>query len=175
NWSGVDVTDQLNLDFDKNWNKFISEALVYQYIHKGGQQVNFIILDAGNFHHPNACFTSAGFQIRELPEREFHLKGRTLKSHTLFTERANESFLSFYWIIIDKKIAHEWIEQKIKQLFYSLFNRKRIGLMVRVDIPAKEDSINNAMVIADQFVSDLSEELKPEQADYIFGESESSS
>jgi len=28
-------------------------------------------------------------------------------------------------------VAHEWIEQKAKQLFFSVFGKKRVGLMVR--------------------------------------------
>jgi len=45
-WSGKDVTDQLNLDFDKNWNKFISEAKISQYVNiSNNKSIIFILLE----------------------------------------------------------------------------------------------------------------------------------
>ncbi len=168
-WKGRDITDQLNLDFDKNWNKFISEALIYDYRNMEGQKLVFIILDAGNFHHPNACFTASGYEIKELDTTEFNINGRTIKTQTLFTTKEQENNFSFYWIIVDKKIADNWLKQKIKQLYFSLFNRKRVGLMVRFDIPVKNEQIKDATLIAKQFISELSQAVSSEKADYIFG------
>jgi hypothetical protein len=152
-WQGRDVTKQLNINTaDTNFN-FINEAFANQYINSKGKNLLFIILDAGNFHHPKVCFTGAGYKIKELPDTEFHTPKRSFKA-----------------IVIDKKIAHEWIEQKFKQLYFSMINKKRIGLMVRLDIPAKEADIEDAMILAKQFVNDLSLTLQPEQAGYILGE-----
>ena len=170
NWKGKDIQNSLNLDFDKNWNKFISEALIYEYRNKTGNRLNFIILDAGNFHHPNVCFTASGYEITELADTEFSIQGRSFKAHTLFTHKENESNLSFYWIIIDKNIVHSWIRQKIKQLYFSLFNRERVGLMVRIDIPAEEGNLDDAKNLARQFASDLNLLLDKEKASFIFGE-----
>ncbi len=169
-WVGKDVRAEVGLNVDAKLYDFVSEALVYQYVNKEGKNLLFIILDAGNFHHPKVCFTGAGFKIKELPDTEFHISNRTFKTHSLFTERGKNSFLSFYWIVIDKNIANEWVEQKLKQLYFSLFNKKRVGLMVRMDIPAKEDEIENASLMAKQFINDLSQSLQPDEADYIFGE-----
>jgi len=169
-WHGKNITEKLNLDFEKDWNKFISEALAYEYVNKKGEKILFIILDAGNFHHPNVCFTSAGFSIKELDDIKFHVLDRTFNVHSVYTERGTESFLSFYWISIDKKIVHEWVEQKMKQLYFSLFNKKRVGLMVRIDIPAKEEDIENALIVARQFIRDLGYSLPPEKVEYLFGE-----
>ncbi len=41
--------------------------------------------------------------------------------------------------------------------------------MVRIDIPARENDIDDAMLLAKQFINDLSDVLQPEHADYIFG------
>src|SRR4030067_125439 len=120
-----------------------------------------------SFAFPKAKYAGAGFTVKELKDAEFHTLNSTFKAHTLYTEKGGQGFLSFYWIIIDKKIAHEWIEQKIKQLYFSLFNKKRVGLMVRIDIPVKKDNIKDAIILAKQFVNDLSEALPPEEADYI--------
>lgn len=168
-WQGKDITGNLDLNMEADRYKFISGALAYEYVNKDGMKLLFIILDAGNFHHPKVCYTSAGFTVKELKDAEFHTLNSTLKAHTLYTEKGGEGFLSFYWISIDKKIAHEWIEQKIKQLYFSLFNKKRVGLMVRIDIPAKEENIKDAIIPAEQFVRDLSKALPSEDADYIFG------
>ncbi len=170
NWTGRDITDQLNLDFDKNWNKFISEAKIIEYISKSGQKATMIILDAGNFHHPNVCFTASGYTIKELKDQELNVSGRKIKAHTLFTEKGKIKNISIYWIIIDKNIVHEWIEQKIKQLYFSLFNRERVGLMVRFDIPTDENNIQGSIDIAQQFISELSQAIQPKYADYICGE-----
>lgn len=170
-WEGRDITSSLNINPEEMRFGFISEALGHEYVNTtSGEKLLFIILDAGNFHDPKNCFTSSGYEIKELGDTGFDLPGRNLKAHTLFTKRGNSSSLSFYWIVIDKNIAHEWIEQKIKQLFFSLLGKKRIGLMVRVDIPAKEYEIKDAMILAKKFIRDLSLAMHSEQAEYLFGE-----
>src|SRR4030067_3075748 len=149
NWVGKDVGPKLNIKPDEDLFNFISDFLAYQYVNKQGETLTFIILDAGDFYHPKVCFSSAGYKIKEMDDTEFNITGRTLKTHTLFTEKGNETFLSFYWIVIDKNVTHEWIEQKLKQLYFSLFNKKRVGLMVRIDIPTTKDNIKDAMNIAE--------------------------
>ena len=168
-WQGTDISKALNINTANADFNFINQALAHNYVNGRGQSLLFIILDAGNFHHPKVCFTGAGYNIKELPDSEFNLSGHSFKAHTLFIERGKDSFLSFYWIVINKKVAHDWIEQKYKQLVYSLFNKKKIGLMIRMDIPAKEENIKNASIMADRFINDLNRALKPKEADYILG------
>lgn len=167
-WTGRDVTGEVGLNLESDKYGFVSEALAYQYVNSEGKSLLFIILDAGNFHHPKVCFTGAGFKIKELSDTEFRLQNNTIKTHTLFTERGKDTFLTFYWIVIDKNVAHEWVEQKIKQLWFSLFGKKRVGLMVRVDIPTKEDNIGDARILAKEFLNEINKSL--DSADYIFGE-----
>lgn len=168
-WEGKDMTTQLGLDTnDKKYN-FINQALAYQYVNREGKKLLFIVLDAGDFHPPKACFTSAGFKITELTDTLIHTTDHSLKAHTLLTEKGTETFLSLYWISVDKKIIHEWMEQKLMQFYFSIFNKKRIGLMVRLDISTKKDDTEEALAIAKQFINDLSQLLPPEQAEYIFG------
>lgn len=169
-WKGKDISENLNLDFDKNWNRFISGVFIHEYKNSAGQRLVLIILDAGNFHHPNVCFTAAGYEIKELKDTEFNISDRSIEAHTLYTTKEQENNLSFYWIIIDKKLAANWLEQKIKQLYFSLFNRERVGLMVRIDIPAREGKIEEKILQARQFLNNLNKSLPPEQADYLFGE-----
>jgi len=169
-WQGKDVTSELNIQVEDDRYSFLGDFLAHEYINIKGENLLFIILDAGNFHHPNVCFTSSGFKLKELNNTEFNTLNHTFKAHTVYTQRERESFLVFYWIVIDKDIAHEWIEQKAKQLYFSMFNKKRVGLMVRIDIPTKEENIEDAFTLAKQFINDLSQTLPLEQADYIFGE-----
>lgn len=166
---GQDVKEALDLNSEDAKYDFISETLAYEYKDKEGNKLIFIILNAADFHHPHVCFTGAGFKIKELRDTEFNIPGSSFKAHTLFTERGEESFLSLYWISIDKKIIHDWIEQKVKQLYFSMFNRKRVGLMIRIDIPVKKENINDALALSRQFVSDLASSLPYEKAEYIFG------
>jgi len=169
-WLGENVTKELNIRREDSTYDFISEILAYQYSNNQGKKLLFIILDAGNFHHPKSCFTSAGYKIRELDDTEFNMRGHTLKTHTLFTEKGKDNFLSFYWIVIDKNVAHEWIEQKLKQLYFSLFNKKRVGLMIRIDIATTKDNMNDSMIIAKDFIDDMSKALRQEESNYIFGQ-----
>ena len=169
-WIGRDVRKEVGLsNVDSAIYSFVSGAFASQYTNANNDSLLFIILDAGNFHHPKVCFTGAGFEIKELPDTELNLPGRTLKAHALYTTKGNSRNLSLYWIVIDKNIAHEWIEQKAKQLFFSLFGKKRVGLMVRVDIPLTDNTIDEAILLAKEFVYDLSRNLQPEDADYILG------
>ncbi len=166
---GQDVKEALDLNTEDEKYGFISEALAYEYTNYEGNKLIFIILNAADFHHPNVCLTGAGFKIKELRDTEFNISGRSFRAHTLYSKKGEESFLSLYWISIDKKIANEWIEQKVKQLYFSMFNRKRIGLMIRIDIPVKDENIDTALTLARQFVSALESSLPPEKAEYIFG------
>lgn len=169
-WRGEDLSKEFNINPQNDVYNFISDVLSYQYVNKNGENLIFIILDAGNFHDPRVCFISAGYEIKEMDDTELYIGGNVLRAHTLFTERRGGNFISFYWIIIDKNIAHEWIEQKLKQLYFSLFNKKRVGLMVRIDIPTEEYNIIDAKKIAEEFLSHLSLSLTKEDAAYIMGE-----
>lgn len=171
-WQGKDVSSNLNINLGADVYDFLSEILAYQYVKKDGKSLLFILLDAGNFHYPNVCLNMSGFQVRELDKTELHASGRTFKAHTIYSEkvRGNKKYLTLYWIVIDKEPVPNWVEQKVKQLYFSLFNKKRVGLMARLDIPIKEDNIEDGITLAKRFVSDLSQKLPPEQADYIFGE-----
>lgn len=168
-WKGEDVSAKLNVDYSDDRYNFLGKATAYEYSNKDRRKLFFIILDAGNFHYPNICFTSSGFKIRELKKTKFNIGNHTLEAHTLYTEKGQENFLVFYWISIDKKIVPEWVEQKVKQLYFSLFNKKRVGLMIRIDIPVQKDNIEDGFSLAQQFIGKLIQEIPPEQAEYIFG------
>jgi EpsI family protein len=168
-WKGKDVTLETGINEDLKNYDHMSEAIAYRYANKEGKTLLFIVLDAQTFHHPKVCFTGAGFTTEELLDTEFPLKTHTLKAHTVHTTRGEESFFNFYWVVIDRKVANEWIEQKFKQFFSALLGQKKIGLMIRIDIPAKGAGIEDAKILAKQFIDDLSLSLQPEHADYILG------
>jgi hypothetical protein len=73
-----------------------------------------------------------------------------------------------YWICIDKKIVG-WTEQKFIELWSSIFQKKKAGLMVRLDIPTRKGGTDTAIRLAKDFVKDLSRNLTPEQSEYLFG------
>jgi len=165
-WQGKDITEELNLD-DERYN-FISQVFAREYVNSYGENLLLLILDAGNFHHPKVCFSSSGFKIRELNNPEFHILNRKFKGHCLYAQKPTEGFLVIYWICIDKKIV-DWTEQKIKQLWFSLFKKERVGLMIRLDMPTREGKIESSLTVAKDFIDDLSQTLASEQVDYIFG------
>lgn len=169
-WNGRDVTDSLNINIQEARFNFINDAVAREYFDSRGNNLIFIVLDAGNFHNPKVCFTSSGYEIEELNKTEFVVSNRTINAHTLYTKRDGHKSLSFYWIVIDKKIANEWIEQKLKQLYFSMLNKEMVGLMVRLDIPLEGKSTEDALILAKQFVNDLNQSLQPNDVDYIFGQ-----
>jgi EpsI family protein len=128
----------------------------------------FLVLDAGNFHNPKVCFGSSGFKIKEIGDKDFTIAGRALKARALFVERGREGFLLVYWMCIDKKRV-DWLEQKAKQFFYSLINKKKAGFMVRIDAPADEKNIPAALAMIQEFIGGIVSRMPAGQADYIFG------
>ncbi|MFA6143090.1 MAG: exosortase C-terminal domain/associated protein EpsI [Candidatus Omnitrophota bacterium] len=165
-WQGRDVSKELNLR-DEKYN-FISDVFARNYVNKYGEGLVFLMLDAGNFHNPKVCFGSSGYGIKELDDIELKAAGRTFKAHAVYMYKGNSGSLLVYWIAIDKKLVN-WTEQKILQLAYSMFNKEKVGLMVRLDIPTQEGKIENSIELAKDFVEAISQKIPPEQSDYIFG------
>ena len=169
-WRGQDMRAE-DAVLEGDMYNFISKMVARVYVDTitYRQKVNLIILDAGNFHYPKVCFTGAGFNSKELAPRKLKLKSGEIDVRLLSNKKGKEETLSVYWICIDKQVVSSWVEQKIKQLFYSLFNKKKVGLMVRVDVP-KISNIDRGVKVAEEFLNDLYKEVPEEYREYIFGE-----
>lgn len=168
-WHGRDVGD-MGADLEDEVYNFLSRVFARYYVDSADMKksVFLIVLDAGNFHYPKVCFRGAGFISEELPQRELNLGHGKLKAHLMLNEKKNEKLLSIYWICIDKKIVPTWAGQKLKQLYYSLFNKERVGLMVRVDIHMDED-MERSVKTGEKFLSDIYQAIPLEYREYIFG------
>ncbi len=164
-WYGRDFSGNFNPN-DLRYN-FISEVFAQLYS-RYDDRVLLLILDAGNFHNPKACFRGAGFGVTDLPDTEFKAGSKTFKAKTLFFEKPGESYVITYWLCIDKKIT-DWTGQKIKEFLFSIFNKQKTGLMIRLEIPATKDDVNTAIKTAKEFISDLSDKLSIDQSAYLFG------
>lgn len=167
NWRGQDISGKLSLG-DERYN-FISEVFARAYTNKYGESLLFLILDAGNFHDPKVCFGSAGYKNKDLTDTEFKVNNHIVRASTVFFEKKDGNYLVIYWICVDKKRI-DWTRQKIIQLFYSLFNKEKIGLMVRLDIPIYADKTDNAVKLAREFIDEIAVYIPSNQAEYIFGE-----
>jgi len=88
----------------------------------------------------------------------------------MLSKKKDERLLSIYWICIDEKMIPSWAEHKIKQLFYSLFNKERVGLMIRVDVSVDE-SVDSSVKICETFLNEMYRSVPDEYREYIFGES----
>lgn len=165
-WAGKNASHLLNIN-DLRYN-FISNVFARSYTNTYRENLLLLILDAGNFHNPKVCFGSSGSVITELPGLELETSKGIFKAHALFTQNGREGTLLVYWICINKKITN-WTEQKIKQLWYSMFNKQKMGLMVRLDIPARKDTLDSSLKLAKEFILEISSKIPPEQAEYIFG------
>jgi len=69
---------------------------------------------------------------------------------------------------VDGKLS-DWAGQKFKEFQYTLFNKKKAGLMVRLDIPVTTDTVDLSLKLAGEFLRDLSNSLDDEQLGYLFG------
>ena len=165
-WQGKDVEQEWNIE-DEAYS-FISQAMDREYVNMDGKNLFLLVLDAGNFHNPKVCSNSSGFKVGELNDLEFHVLNRTFRAHSLYAEKDADGFLIIYWICIDKNIV-DWTGQKIKQLWFSLINKKRAGLMIRLDIPTEEGNVEDALRLAKEFITDFGQAIPPDQASYIFG------
>ncbi|MFA5256320.1 MAG: exosortase C-terminal domain/associated protein EpsI [Candidatus Omnitrophota bacterium] len=164
-WYGRDFSKSFNPN-DLRYN-FISEVFAQLYT-RFDDRVLLLILDAGNFHNPKACFRGSGFAVTDLPDTEFKAGKKRFKAKTLFFEKPGESYVVIYWLCIDKKIT-DWTGQKIKEFIFAVLNKQKTGLMIRLEIPAAKDGTDAAIKLAKEFISDLSDKLNEEQSDYLFG------
>jgi EpsI family protein len=165
-WRSIDVSKQLNLQDDRY--NFISDVFARLYQSRKGDQLLLLILDAGNFHNPKVCYTSSGFTVKELGDVDFKAKNTAFKANALLMERQNAGMNMFYWLCINKKIV-DWTGQKMIELWSSLSNKKKTGLMVRLEIPAKTKNKEEALALGRDFIHALSRSLATEQKEYLFG------
>ncbi len=165
-WRSQDFSRKLNKE-DMRYN-FISDIFARLYINRYREHLLLLILDAGNFHNPKICFGASGYKIRDLENLKIDLGGRSLSANALYMQRGDEGMLLVYWICIDKKIV-DWTEQKLKELWFSMFNKQRAGLMIRLDIPTRPDQVENSLKLAKTFIKDLSLKVSPQDAEYLFG------
>ncbi|MFO0795115.1 MAG: EpsI family protein [Candidatus Brocadiaceae bacterium] len=165
-WRGEDTDQSWSVD-DERFN-FISGMLQRKYNKANDQSVFLTILDAGNFHNPKVCSNSSGYKVKELNDLNLILLNRNLKAHAIYADKENEGYLIIYWICINKDIVN-WTEQKIKQLWFSLTNKKNAGLMIRFDVPCDENSIPDSLKLCEEFILNLSRTLSLDEAEYIIG------
>jgi len=171
-WLSRDFSGEINL-MDERY-RFVSGAFTREYANRYNENLLFIVLDAGNFHNPKTCFRMSGAQVRELPGAVFMIKGRRVPARVVYTEARGRGTLIVYWMCVDGKLT-DWAGQKFKEFQYTLFNKKKAGLMVRMDIPVTADTVDLSLKLAGEFLRDLSNSLDDEQMGYLFGAMEKKS
>ncbi|MFA5148066.1 MAG: exosortase C-terminal domain/associated protein EpsI [Candidatus Omnitrophota bacterium] len=168
-WQSMDVSGSMKSKMkDQEVYNFVGDVFARVYRNFLGEQLLFLVLDAGNFHNPKVCYGSSGYMITELDDIELEANGRKFKAHALSMEKDGEGLTMVYWICIDKRIVG-WTEQKFIELWASIMQKKKAGLMVRLDIPTRKDGTDTSLRLARDFVKDLSRNLSPGQSEYIFG------
>jgi len=168
-WQSMDVSGSMKSKMeDQEVYNFVGDVFARVYGNFLGERLLLLVLDAGNFHNPKVCYGSSGYKITELDDIELTAGGKTFKAHALSMDKGGEGLTMVYWICIDKKIVG-WTEQKFIELWSSIFQKKKAGLMVRLDIPTRKGGTDTALRLAKDFVKDLSRNLTPEQSEYLFG------
>lgn len=165
-WKARDISAQLQHQGEQY--NFISDIFARVYANSKGQELLLLILDAGNFHNPKVCYGASGFITADLADTELRVPAKQFKVTTLYLAKGATHLVLAYWLCINKKLV-SWAGQKIQELFYSLLNKKKAGIMVRIDVPAAPENKKSAVELAQSFITDLSQHLSPEQNEYIFG------
>ncbi|MDD4938634.1 MAG: exosortase-associated EpsI family protein [Candidatus Omnitrophica bacterium] len=114
-WQSRDISYQLDLD-DPTYG-FAGNVFARLYNNRYGENLAFLILDAGNFHNPKVCFGASGYTMKELPDLELTVAGnRRLEAKTIYAGKGGEGYLLVYWICINKEVV-DWTKQKAIQLW----------------------------------------------------------
>ena len=167
NWTSLDVSNKLDSRDDRY--KFMSDIFARIYGNSDGKSLLFIVLDAGNFHHPRVCFGSSGFNLTELPDIPLSpFADFTFNAKTLWARKGEQNVLIVYWMCIDRKQVN-WAEQKINQFWTSLTNQRKTGLMMRMDVPVEGNDTAAAVGLAQEFVRDFGKFVTPQESEYVFG------
>jgi EpsI family protein len=169
-WQSVDYSMNLSTTKDDRFN-FLSGAFARIYGTREGRSLLLLILDAGNFHHPQLCYGSSGFKIKELDETALQTQNKTLRVKTFVAQKNaqnGEAIVVMFWMVINKEQV-DWTEQKLTQLWHSLFNKKQVGLMTRLDIPVSNGQIDQAIEYGQRFIRDLGGAMPTEKQEWIFG------
>ena len=167
-WSGKPISNQYK-QFEKAYN-FISKSEQIHYVNRHGMSAYLSLLDAGNLHNPKTCYTSIGYQPQYLSVYNFNLENnKKLKLPAFLMQKKNNKFLTMYWICVNGKRVN-WLTHKFNELLSTFLNKKRMNLMVRLDIPADPQNMDIALTVAKNFIQDLYSALDKHKAVYIFGE-----
>ena len=166
-WRSIDRSKELQLQKDDRY-AFVSDVFAREYTTDYRENLLFLVLDAGNFHHPKVCFGSSGFKISELKDVELSANGRTFKAKALFAQKGTGGSVIIYWMVINKKQV-SWSGQKFQQLWYQLFSKEKIGVMGRMDIPIESNNTQFALNLAQKFMRDISPTIPQDDAEYMFG------
>lgn len=164
-WQGTDISDAIDTE-DERYN-FISDIFARYYTDPKGMQILLLVLDAGNFHNPRACFELSGYKITELEPLQLPYGGRTLTAQAILASRGDENMLIVYWLCIDRKLT-SWTGQKFKEFYSSLFGRKKAGFMIRLDIPLPSEDYEPALLPLYEFVLNLHKSLNLRTAHHLF-------
>jgi EpsI family protein len=165
-WRSKDFASEINVKGARS--DFIGDIFSRVYVNRYGENLLFTILDAGNFHDPKMCYWSSGFDTMEMEDTEFSLGGNNIEAPTVLLKNGGASRLLIYWICIDKKISN-WRRQKMIELWSSIVNKKKAGLMVRIEIPTREGNVGRSIELARLFFDDIYSTMTPEHAEYVFG------
>ncbi len=142
----------------------------YYFTKKDGAEIYFSLLNAGNFHNPEACYTSIGYEPRYQGTYSVKLsKNKILQFDSILMLKKNSTLLTTYWMCIDGKKVN-WLELKLNELICSLTNRKRINILTRIDVPTNPDNTDEAVTLTKEFLSTLYGTLDKNKLVYIFGE-----
>ncbi|MBC8414332.1 MAG: exosortase-associated EpsI family protein [Nitrospira sp.] len=168
-WRGKDMSHALFLDISNVDALAYTRSFAYEYVNSSGQEIILVISHAGSYHYPKVCLSESGYVMHDLEDEEIVMHNRKLKTSVIYTENYGDDFISLYWVTMNKEVIINWTDIKLKQLYYSIFDKDLVGFIVRVDVPADRSDIVESIAIAKQFITELNTSINNEFSDYILG------
>jgi len=166
NWKGTEIKHAFKFDGEPN-NMGIYKNLRYVNVHD--KLLYFTVFGSDNWHSPKVCSKMTGFEIINLGTEKVNLSNNIKFNTTnVFAQKEDNGFLIIYWLCIDKKVVN-WAEQKLKVFWYSLFNKEIVGIMIRIDVPCKENKVEEALELSKQFLTILFKTIDSDNAKIVFG------
>jgi EpsI family protein len=165
-WTSQPMADN-TINLNAKYTAYINDYKTIKYVHSNGAVIYLSVLDAGNFHNPRLCFTGSGYEAEEMPDTI--LGTNKVPASTIFFKKNTQSILLLYWMTINQKRV-DWTKQKMQQLWYSLINKQRVGLIVRLDIPSEESSLKIMQELAIDLTNQLASSLSAQESSYVFGQ-----
>lgn len=164
---------QLSPDVQAQLDKIYSQTLSRTYINGEGQRIMLSIAYGGDqgravqVHKPEVCYPMQGFQIVSIAKSVMATISGEIPIMRLVATQGKRVEPITYWIAVGDTVVRGAWEQNLARIRYGLTGTVPDGMLVRVSSISRNDA--SAYQLHDQFVSDMLQAMRPEDAARLLG------